>query len=323
MTDKKAILVIGAGDATGGAIARRFAREGYIACVTRRTADKLQPLVSRSAPTAAGARDSAATHARKTRWSRWSRRIERDIAPIEVAVFNIGANVRFGITETTARVYQKVWEMACFGGFLMGREAAKVMLPRGRGTIIFTGATASLRGREGFAAFAGAKHALRALAQSMARELWPKGIHVAHPVIDGAIDTEFIRSNFPERYALKDQQGILSPDSIAEAYWQIHQQPRDAWTHETELRPWMESGECRTRAPRHLADRRHEAIPSSVPLRLRKPECIPVPQGAGGHRGAHRGALRVHAHPARRTVQTEQQPIAGRGLRRHSQQTSL
>jgi len=123
----------------------------------------------------------------------------------------------------------------------MGREVAKAMLPRGRGTIIFTGACASLRGREGFAAFAGAKHALRALAQSMARELWPKGIHVAHPVIDGAIDTEFIRSTFPERYAQKERQGILDPDHIAQTYWQIHCQPRDAWTHETELRPWIES----------------------------------------------------------------------------------
>ena len=167
--------------------------------------------------------------------------IERDIAPIEVAVFNIGANVRFNITDTTARVYQKVWEMACFSGFLMGREVARAMLPRGRGTIIFTGATASLRGREGFAAFAGAKHALRALAQSMARELWPQGIHVAHPVIDGAIDTEFIRSNFPERYALKDRDGILNPEHIADAYWQLHQQPRDAWTFEPDLRPWMET----------------------------------------------------------------------------------
>src|SRR3989475_8091114 len=106
------------------------------------------------------------------------------------------------------------------------------MLPRGRGTIIFTGATASLRGREGFAAFAGAKHGLRALAQSMARELWPKGIHVAHPVIDGAIDTEFIRTNFPDRYALKQQDGILNPDHIADLYWQLHQQPRDAWTQD-------------------------------------------------------------------------------------------
>ncbi len=241
MTTPKAILVIGAGDATGGAIARRFAREGYIACVTRRNADKLEPLLQQIRADGGQAHGFGSDARKEDEMIALVEKIEREIAPIEVAVFNIGANVRYGITETTARVYTKVWEMACFGGFLMGRETAKVMLPRGCGTILFTGATASLRGREGFAAFAGAKHALRALAQSMARELWPKGIHVAHPVIDGAIDTEFIRSNFPERYALKEQQGILSPDSIAEAYWQIHCQRRDAWTHETELRPWMES----------------------------------------------------------------------------------
>ncbi|MDO9093682.1 MAG: SDR family oxidoreductase [Rubrivivax sp.] len=241
MNTPKAILVIGAGDATGGAVARRFAREGYIACVTRRSADKLEPLLQQIRADGGEAHGFGSDARQEDETVALVQTIERDIAPIEVAVFNIGANVRFGITDTTARVYTKVWEMACFGGFLMGREVAKAMLPRGRGTIIFTGATASLRGREGFAAFAGAKHALRALAQSMARELWPKGIHVAHPIIDGAIDTEFIRSNFPERYALKEQQGILSPDHIADAYWHIHQQPRDAWTHETELRPWMES----------------------------------------------------------------------------------
>jgi NAD(P)-dependent dehydrogenase (short-subunit alcohol dehydrogenase family) len=241
MSPKKAILVIGAGDATGGAIARRFAREGYIACVTRRSEEKLQPLVNEIRDSGGEAYGFGSDARIEEDMIALIERIEREIAPIEVAVFNIGANVRFSITETTSRVYQKVWEMACFSGFLMGRETAKVMLPRGRGTIIFTGATASLRGREGFAAFAGAKHALRALAQSMARELWPKGIHVAHPVIDGAIDTEFIRTNFPERYAMKAEQGILSPDSIAEAYWQLHKQPRDAWTHETDLRPWLET----------------------------------------------------------------------------------
>jgi NAD(P)-dependent dehydrogenase (short-subunit alcohol dehydrogenase family) len=167
--------------------------------------------------------------------------IEREVGAIEVAVFNIGANVRFPIRETTARVYFKVWEMACFAGFLMGREVAKVMVPRGRGTILFTGATASVRGSAGFAAFSGAKHGLRALAQTMARELGPQGIHVAHVVIDGAIDTEFIRSNFPERAALKDRDGILSPEAIAEAYWQLHVQHRTAWTHEMDLRPWMET----------------------------------------------------------------------------------
>ena len=241
MNPPKAILVIGAGDATGGAIARRFAREGYIACVTRRNADKLHPLVEQIVAAGGQAHAFGSDARKEEEMVALVERIEREIAPIEVAVFNIGANVRFSIPETTARVYFKVWEMACFAGFLMGREVAKVMLPRGRGTILFTGATASVRGREGFAAFAGAKHALRALAQSMARELWPKGIHVAHPVIDGAIDTEFIRSNFPERYALKDQHGILDPEHIADVYWQMHSQPRDAWTHETELRPWLES----------------------------------------------------------------------------------
>ncbi|HMO46471.1 MAG TPA: SDR family oxidoreductase [Rubrivivax sp.] len=241
MEGKKAVLVIGAGDATGGAIARRFAREGYIACVTRRDADKLAPLVEQIKAEGGEAHGFGSDARKEEEMVALVQKIETEIAPIEVAVFNIGANVRFGITETTARVYYKVWEMACFAGFLMGREAAKAMLPRGRGTILFTGATASLRGREGFAAFAGAKHALRALAQSMARELWPKGIHVAHPVVDGAIDTEFIRSNFPERYATKAQGGIVDPDSIAELYWQLHCQPRNAWTHETEIRPWLES----------------------------------------------------------------------------------
>ncbi len=240
MSDK-AILVIGAGDATGGAIARRFAREGYIACVTRRHADKLEPLV-RDIEAAGGRAHGFGSDARQEdAMIALVEQIERDIAPIEVAVFNIGANVRFSITDTTARVYTKVWEMGCFAGFLMGREAARVMTPRGRGTILFTGATASLRGRDGYAAFAGAKHALRALAQSMARELGPKGIHVAHPIVDGAIDTEFIRTQFPERYALKADDGIVDPEAIAEAYWQLHCQPRNAWTHELDLRPWTET----------------------------------------------------------------------------------
>ena len=138
-------------------------------------------------------------------------------------------------------MYRKVWEMAALAGFLTGREAAKVMLPRGQGTIIFTGATASLRGRANFSAFASAKFALRALAQSMARELGPQGIHVAHPIIDGAIDTAFIRDTFPQLYQLKEQDGILNPEHIAETYWQIHCQPRDCWVHELDLRPWSET----------------------------------------------------------------------------------
>jgi NAD(P)-dependent dehydrogenase (short-subunit alcohol dehydrogenase family) len=240
MTDAKVALVIGAGDATGGAIARRFAREGLTACVVRRNADKLTPLVERIE--AAGGRARAfGTDARKEdAMIALVDSIEREIGAIEVAVFNVGGNVSFPIRETTARVYYKVWEMACFAGFLLGREAARVMVPRGRGTILFTGASASLRGRAGFAAFSGAKHALRALAQSMAKELGPQGIHVAHVVIDGAIDTEWIRENFPQRAALKAQDGILEPDAIAENYWLIHRQQRSAWTHELDLRPWIE-----------------------------------------------------------------------------------
>ncbi|HEX7441945.1 MAG TPA: SDR family oxidoreductase [Caldimonas sp.] len=241
MNDRKAVLVVGAGDATGGAIARRFAREGFAACATRRSADKLAPLVERIRAEGGEAHGFASDARKEEDVVALIERIEREVAPIEVAVFNIGANVRFGITETTERVYRKVWEMGALAGFLMGREVARAMLARGRGTILFTGATASLRGSAGFAAFASAKHALRALAQSMARELGPKGIHVAHIVIDGAIDTQFIAQNFPERHALKADAGILDPDAIAENYWQLHRQPRNAWTHELDLRPWMET----------------------------------------------------------------------------------
>lgn len=235
-----AVWVVGAGDATGGAIAERFAREGHPVCVSRRSADKLLPLVERiraaggvAHAMACDARDEAAVIATL-------QRIEREVAPLEVMVFNVGANVRFPISETTERVYRKVWEMAALGGFLSGREAARAMLPRGRGTLLFTGATASLRGSAGFSAFAGAKHALRALAQSMARELGPQGLHVAHVVIDGAIDTEFIATHFPQVYATKAEDAILDPAAIAEAYWQLHRQPRNAWTHEMDLRPWKE-----------------------------------------------------------------------------------
>ena len=240
MTNTKAMLVMGAGDATGGAIAKRFAREGYVACVARRSVEKLQPLVA-AIEEAGGRARAFGTDARKEdEVVALVDTIEREVGPLEVAVFNIGANVPSSILEETARKYFKIWEMACFGGFLVGREAARRMVPRGHGTIIFTGATASVRGRANFAAFAGAKHALRALAQSMARELGPKGIHVAHTIIDGAIDTEWIAKNFPQRHALKDQDGILNPDHIADAYWMLHAQPRDAWTHELDLRLWME-----------------------------------------------------------------------------------
>ena len=237
-------LVIGAGDATGGAIARRFARGGYTACVTRRDAAALQPLVDAIRAEGGQAHGFASDARREEAVVALVEEIEASVGPIEVLVFNIGANVRTPVLDETARRYFKIWEMACFGGFLNAREVARRMVTRAgpdrRQTILFTGATASLRGGAGFAAFAGAKHALRALAQSLARELGPQGIHVAHVVIDGAIDTAFIREQFPERYALKAQDVILNPDHIADTYWMLHQQPRDAWTHELDLRPYLE-----------------------------------------------------------------------------------
>lgn len=248
----KVCLVIGAGDATGGAVARRFAREGYTVCVTRRSLGKLEPLLAQIRQ-AGGVAHGFGSDARKEEdVIALVEHIESSLGPIEVMVFNIGANSPNSILTETARRYTKMWEMACLAGFLTGREVAKRMVARPqdasdsapgvqpKGTIIFTGATASLRGSSHFAGFSGGKMALRALAQSMARELGPMGVHVAHTIIDGAIDTEFIRTQFPQRYALKDQGGILNPDHIADAYWMLHQQPRDAWTHELDLRPYME-----------------------------------------------------------------------------------
>ena len=252
MSNKKVCLVIGAGDATGGAVAKRFASEGYVACVTRRTLDKLQPLLD-DIRKAGGVAHGFGSDARKEdEVIALIDHIESSIGPIDVLVFNIGANSPNSILTETARRYTKMWEMACLAGVLNGREVAKRMVSREkdtdqetsgishRGTIIFTGATASLRGSANFAGFSGGKMALRGLAQSMARELGPLGIHVAHTIIDGAIDTEFIRTLFPDKYALKEQGGILNPDHIADAYWMLHQQPRDAWTHELDLRPYME-----------------------------------------------------------------------------------
>ena len=240
MNNKKVVLVVGAGDATGGAIAKRFAQEGFVACVTRRSADKLQPLVDAIKADGGEAHGFACDARKEEDVIALVEQIESQIGPIEAFVFNIGANVPCSILEETARKYFKIWEMACFSGFLNAREVAKRMAKRQRGTILFTGATAGLRGAPGFAAFAGAKHGIRALAQSMARELGPMNIHVAHVVVDGATDTDFIRESFPEKYATKDQDGILNPEHIAENYWYLHSQPRDAWTFELDLRPWSE-----------------------------------------------------------------------------------
>ncbi len=238
-----AALIVGAGDATGGAIAKAFAREGMTACINRRArnTDQLEALAQSIRDEGNKAKAYPGDARIEEEVIAMVEAIERDVGPIEVAVFNIGANVNFSVIETTAQVYRKVWEMAAFAGFLMGREVAKHMVERQRGTIIFTGATASLRGGKGFSAFSGAKGALRMLAQSMARELGPHNVHVAHVVIDGGIDTDFIRSIRPDFDEAKAADKLLSPDAIAAAYISLHKQHRSAWTHEMDLRPWAET----------------------------------------------------------------------------------
>ena len=240
---KGACLVVGVGDGVGGAIARAFAAEGYTVCMTRRPRhlDQLEALAAEIRAGGGDARAYGVDARQEAEMVALVDRVEAEVGPLAVVVFNIGANVRFGIVETTAQVFSKVWEMACFAGFLTGREAARVMLPRGRGTILFTGASASLRGKDGFSAFASAKAGLRAVAQSLAREVGPQGIHVAHVVVDGAIDGVFTRSMRDDVQGLLDRDEILKPAEIAANYVWLHNQPRSAWTHEIDLRPWGES----------------------------------------------------------------------------------
>jgi NAD(P)-dependent dehydrogenase (short-subunit alcohol dehydrogenase family) len=234
------VAVVGAGDYIGSAIARRFAQEGYHVFAGRRNGDKLTPLVA-EIEAAGGTCTGLSLDARQEDAVAGFMRLADDAAALEVVVFNIGANVNFPLLDTTERVFRKVWELACYAGFLTGREAAARLLPHGRGSIFFTGATASVRGGTGYTAFASAKFGLRAVAQSMARELGPKNIHVAHLVIDSGVDTEWVRQRIAARGGSSADRVLMNPASIAEAYWQLHLQPRDAWTHELDLRPSSET----------------------------------------------------------------------------------
>ena len=238
------VAVIGAGDFIGAAIAKKFATEGFAIFAGRRNADKLLPLVT-DVEAAGGEIVARSLDARKEDDVAAFLRAADAHAPLEVCVFNIGANVNFPLLETTERVFRKVWELACYAGFLSGREAARVMLPHGKGCIFFTGATASVRGGVGYAAFASAKFGLRAVAQSMARELGPKNIHVAHLIIDAGVDTAFVRDRIKQRGGAEalenlEPDQLMNPASVAQAYWQLYQQPRDAWTFELDVRPYRE-----------------------------------------------------------------------------------
>lgn len=241
MSTRGSVAVVGAGDYIGAAIARRFAREGFSLVCGRRNGDKLAPLIAEieaeggvCTGRSLDARDEADVAAFLSE--------AEALAPLAVTVFNVGANVNFPVLDTTERVFRKVWELACYAGFLTGREAARLMLPRGSGSIFFTGATASMRGGTGYAAFASAKFGLRAVAQSMARELGPQGIHVAHLVIDAGVDTAWVRERIARRGKTErlEPDRLMNPASIAETYWRLHNQPRDGWTHEMDLRPYGE-----------------------------------------------------------------------------------
>jgi NAD(P)-dependent dehydrogenase (short-subunit alcohol dehydrogenase family) len=238
------VAVVGAGDYIGAAIARKFAAEGFTVFAGRRNGEKLEPL--KAEIEAAGGRIfTRSLDAREEAEVAAFLADANAEAPLEVCIFNIGANVNFPLLETTSRVFRKVWEMACFSGFLTAREAARHMLPHGKGCIFLTGATAGLRGGVGYAAFASAKFGLRALAQSAARELGPKNIHVAHLVIDSGVDTAWVRermraSQGEDAVANLEPGVLMRPEAVAESYWQLYQQPRDAWTFEQEIRPFGE-----------------------------------------------------------------------------------
>ena len=243
-TRNKTAVIVGAGDYIGSAIAKRFAREGYIIHAGRRNGDQLAPLVSEIEAEGGICRGKTLDARKEESVEQFFREAE-DEAPIEVCVYNIGGNVNFPFLETTERVFRKVWELSCYAGFLTSREAARYMVPREEGSIFFTGATASVRGGIGYSAFAAAKHGLRGHAQAVARELGPKNIHVAHLIIDAGVDTAWVRERI--RAAQGDEVAdnlpdgrLMSPDSIADTYWYLHTQPRDAWTFELDVRPFAE-----------------------------------------------------------------------------------
>ena len=245
MTIPTAIVVgVGAEQGLGAALCRRFSAGGYHVFVAGRTASKIES-VARAIVAAGGRAEPVQTNTINERdvACLFDRAMAPagELAPADLIVYNAGNNRRLDFRDLSAAAFEEFWRVGCFGGFLVARESARRLAPLGRGTVIFTGASASLRGKPGFAHFAAAKAGLRAVAQSMAREFGPQGIHVAHVVIDGGIKGERLLSAKPRLLEERGEEGLLGTDAIAEAYWQIHLQPRSAWTHETDLRPYKES----------------------------------------------------------------------------------
>src|SRR6202047_4468680 len=240
----KVALLVGAGDAIGAAVARRFARGGYKVCVARREAAKSQGLLDEAKASGLDIRAFSVDARNEAEVQGLFARVEAEVGPVEVCLFNAGSNVNKPLLETTEKLFFKAWELACYAGFLVGREAARYMLKRGRGTMLFTGATASVRGSKGFAAFSSAKFGLRAVAQAMARELGPKNIHVVHLLIDAGVDSEAIHQRMKAATGIDAKEippdSLTKTSSIADAYWFAHHQHKDGWTHELDLRPAVE-----------------------------------------------------------------------------------
>jgi NAD(P)-dependent dehydrogenase (short-subunit alcohol dehydrogenase family) len=240
LMSKGCAVVVGAGTGTGSEVAKRFAQGGYSVALARRNADALRPLVAEIEAAGGKAQAFGADASDEPAVAALFENAEQALGPTEVAVFNAAGFTMGSILDTTVEAFEDMWRASALGGFLVGREAARRMVPRERGTIVFTGATAAMKASANFAAFASGKHGLRAVAQSMAKELGPKGIHVAHAIIDGMIDVPRVHETIADFAAAKGEDGLIDPKSIAEMYFWLHQQPRNAWTFELDLRPYAE-----------------------------------------------------------------------------------
>lgn len=241
MANRGVALVIGVGaeSGLGAALARRFAREGLRVMVAGRTPERLRIVAERIAGTGGAVAIKVADATSEADVATLFDEADRD-GDLALVAYNVGNNIAASAQDTTPELFERLWRQNALGGFVVGREAARRFSQRGQGTILFTGATASLRARPPFLAFAAAKAALRAVAQGLAREFGAKGVHVAHVVIDGVIAGEYAATNFAEYARSKGADGVLAVDDIADAYWALHCQKRSAWTHEMDLRPFKE-----------------------------------------------------------------------------------
>lgn len=237
---KGCVVIVGAGTGTGSEVAKHFAEAGYAVALARRNADALAPLVAEIEAAGGRARPFGVDASDENAVIKLFDDAERELGPIAVTVFNAAGFTMSSILDATKHDFEAMWQASSLGGFLVGREAARRMVPQGRGTIIFTGATAAIKASARFTAFAAGKHGLRAVAQSMAKELGPRGIHVAHVIVDGVIDVPRVHESMPELAASKGEGGLVDPKSIAETYLLLHEQPGNAWTFELDLRPFAE-----------------------------------------------------------------------------------